>query len=143
MTHQMTAQSMNAKPANNQAPGSERESFTEQLCDFIRRNLNWFLVAGLALLILQDIFGTHGLLAMRRSQRQAAEIRAEIDKLNNENRQMEDRVKSLKTDPVAIEHILREERHLARPGEFVFPLPASPAAATEQNPPAQSSPKKP
>lgn len=121
---------------------STPEGFAEQLQIFFRRNLNWFLLAGLALLILQDIFGTHGVLAMRRTQKQAAEIRAEIDKLNKENQQLEDRVKSLKTDPVAIEHILREERHLARPGEYVFPLPASPAA-TDQNPPAQNPPKKP
>jgi len=126
----------------NLAKNSSRESFSEQFRGFIHRNLNWFLLAGLALLILQDIFGTHGVLTMRRSQRQAAEIRAEIDKLNHENQRLEDRVKSLKTDPVAIEHILREERHLARPGEYVFPLPGSPAP-TDQNPPAQNSPKKP
>jgi cell division protein FtsB len=29
-------------------------------------------------------------------------------------------VKSLKTDPAAIEHIAREENGLARPGEFIF-----------------------
>ncbi|HYL45761.1 MAG TPA: septum formation initiator family protein [Candidatus Limnocylindrales bacterium] len=132
---------MNEPAMSHQPP--EREGFGEQLQNFIRRNLNWFLLGGLALLILQDIFGTHGVLAMRRSQRQAAEIRAEIEKLNKENQQLEDRVKSLKTDPVAIEHILREERHLARPGEYVFPLPASPAGAADQNGPAQNSPKKP
>ena len=134
---------MNDQTMQNQPPGKERESFAEQLQNFIRRNLNWFLLCGLTLLILQDIFGTHGVLAMRRSQKQAAEIRTEIEKLNRENQQLEDRVKSLKTDPVAIEHILREERHLARPGEYVFPLPASPANVTDQNPPAQNSPKKP
>jgi cell division protein FtsB len=134
---------MNDQTMKNQPPAKERESFGEQLQNFIRRNLNWFLLCGLALLILQDIFGTHGVLAMRRSQRQAAEIRSEIEKLNKENQQLEDRVKSLKTDPVAIEHILREERHLARPGEYVFPLPASPTGPADQKSPADNSAKKP
>jgi cell division protein FtsB len=134
---------MSNRAAKNPAENSSRESFSGQLQDFFRRNLNWFLLVGLALLILQDIFGTHGVLAMRRSQKQAAEIRAEIEKLNRENQLLEDRVKFLKTDPVAIEHILREERHLARPGEYVFPLPASSAGSADQNPPAQKSPKKP
>jgi cell division protein FtsB len=134
---------MNDGTMQSQAPARDRESFAEQLQDFFRRNLNWFLLGGLALLVLQDIFGTHGVLAMRRSQKQAAEIRAEIEKLNKENRQLEDRVKSLKTDPVAIEHILREERHLARPGEYVFPLPASPPGSVDQKSPADNPTKKP
>ena len=134
---------MHDQMMQNQPPGKERESFAEQLQNFIRRNLNWFLLCGLTLLILQDIFGTHGVLAMRRSQRQAAEIRAEIEKLNKENQQLEDRVKSLKTDPVAIEHILREERHLARPGEYVFPLPDSAAATADQQSPSKNSPSRP
>ena len=44
-----------------------RQSFVEQLSAFFRRNLYWFLIAGFVLLLLQDIFGTHGVLAMRRS----------------------------------------------------------------------------
>jgi cell division protein FtsB len=97
-----------------------RLSFSEQLCQFLRRNLNWFLVGGLGLLLLQDIFGTHGVLAMRRTQLQAAEIRKEINQLDTENKKLLDRVKALKTDPATIERIAREENGLARPGEFIF-----------------------
>jgi cell division protein FtsB len=106
----MTEQRMN-KP---------RLSFVEQMRDFLRRNLNWFLVAGLALLLLQDIFGTHGVLAMRRTQLQAAEIRKEINQLETENQKLQDRVKALKTDSATIERIAREENGLARPGEYIF-----------------------
>jgi cell division protein FtsB len=94
--------------------------FAEQMGWFLRRNLNWFLVAALALLLLQDIFGTHGVLAMRRTQQQAAEIRKEINQLETENKNLLDRVKALKTDPATIERIAREENGLARPGEFIF-----------------------
>jgi cell division protein FtsB len=97
-----------------------RMSFTEQMHRFLRRNLNWFLVGGLALLLLQDIFGTHGVLAMRRTLQQAAEIRKEIKQLDTENKKLLDRAKALKTDPATIERIAREENGLARPGEFIF-----------------------
>jgi cell division protein FtsB len=101
-------------------------SFAEQLRDFLRRNANWFLGAALGLLLLQDVFGTHGVLAMRRAQKEAAQVKQEIDLINEENRQLQDRVKSLKTDRVAIERIAREEMGLARPGEFIFKTPPRP-----------------
>ena len=111
--------------------------FAEQLGQFLRRNLNWFLITALALLMLQDIFGTHGVLAMRRSQQEAADIRKKIDQLDAENQKLQDRVKSLKTDPAAIEKIAREEMGLARPGEYIFKIPPkpgdSPAPATQPN----------
>jgi len=118
-------------------------SFTEQFSAFVRRNVVWFLVAGLTLLVLQDIFGTHGVLAMRRSQQQAADIQKEIDQLNQENQKLQDRVKSLKSDPAAIERIAREEIGLARPGEYIFKIPQKPAdsQAAAPSPPAASQEK--
>ena len=104
----------------NQIPRVPSITFIEQLHLFLRRNFNWFLVGGLALLLLQDIFGTHGVLAMRRTQQQAADIRKEINQLDMENRKLLDRVKALKTDPATIERIAREENGLARPGEYIF-----------------------
>ncbi len=78
-------------------------SFSDQMREFVSRNLSWFLAIALALLLLQDVFGTHGLVAMRHAQQQAAATQKEIDQLNEANRQMQDRVKSLKSDPAAIE----------------------------------------
>lgn len=95
-------------------------SFSAQLRDFLRRNMHWFLAAGFTLLLLQDVFGTHGLVAMCRAQKEAASVQKEIDQINEENRQLQDSVKSLKTDPQAIERIAREEMGLARPGEYIF-----------------------
>lgn len=109
---------------------NEPVSFGEVLRDFFRRNVNWFLAGGLALLLLQDIFGTHGVLAMDRTQKETAEIQKEIDRLDAENRQLQERVKALKTDPAAIERIAREEMGLARPGEYIFKIPAQPGSST-------------
>ncbi|MGH9691847.1 MAG: FtsB family cell division protein [Candidatus Acidiferrales bacterium] len=112
-------------PINN-AP----EAFAAQIRNFLRRNLNWFVGGALALLLLQDIFGTHGLIAMRRSHQEAVQVQKEIGQINEENRQLQGRVKNLKSDPQAIERIAREEMGLARPGEYIFktsPKPGDPA----------------
>jgi cell division protein FtsB len=109
-------------------------SFAAQLREFLRRNANLFLAAALALLLLQDVFGTHGVLAMRRAQKEAATVKQEIDQINEENRQLQDRVKSLKDDPQAIERIAREEMGLARPGEYIFKTSPRPADGTTPAP---------
>ena len=106
----------------------------EQLHQFFHRNASHLLALGLLLLLLQDIFGTHGVLAMRRSQKEAAEIRKEIERLDEENRRLQDRVKALKSDPTAIERIAREEMGLARPGELIFKLPAKPGDSSAPAP---------
>jgi cell division protein FtsB len=116
-------------------------SFTEQMREFLRANMSWFLAAALALLLLQDVFGAHGLIAMRRSMREAAQVQREIDLMNEENLQLEARVKSLKTDPSAVERIAREEMGLARPGEYVFKVqPKSSEAAATSAPASESVP---
>jgi cell division protein FtsB len=118
-------------------------SFAEQLRDFLRRNSTWLLAAGLVLLMLQDIFGTHGVVAMRRSEQQAAEMQQEIKQLNDENQTLQNRVRSLKTDPSAIERIAREEMGLARPGEYIFKVePKAGEPSTPLAKPAEA-PKKP
>ena len=118
-------------------------SFAAQLREFLRRNANWFLAAALGLLLLQDVFGTHGVLAMRRAQKEATAVQQEIDLINEENRQLQDRVKSLKTDPQAIEHIAREEMGLARPGEYIFKTSPRPADASTPSPRSADPPRKP
>lgn len=119
----------------NSRPSESSESFSEQLRGFLRRNMTWFLVAGLVLLIIQDVFGTHGVLAMHHSEKQAAELHNQINQLDQENRKLQDRVERLKTDPGAIEKIAREQMGLARPGEMIFPL--SPQPGDSQSAPAQ------
>ncbi len=137
MDYGMNELRSNSHPQNNPPVG-----FTEQLRDFLRRNLNWLLIGGFTLLLVQDVFGTHGVLAMRRSLREAAQAQKEINQLSEENRQLEDRVQRLKTDPAAIERIAREDMGLARPGEYIFKIPPKAEGPT---PPTTTtgSPKKP
>jgi len=89
----------------------------------LRRHARTLLVAALAALLVHDIFGAHGLLAMRRRQKEIGRLRQEITQVNAENRELAEQVKALKTDPKLIERIAREEMGLARPGELIFKLP--------------------
>jgi len=105
--------------------------FFEQLGQFFQRNMYLFLIVGFALLLLQDVFGTHGVLAMRQSQKEAQGIRKDISRLDEENQRLQDRVKALKTDPAAIEKIAREEMKLSRQGEVIFQTQPKPSAESQ------------
>jgi cell division protein FtsB len=76
-------------------------------------------------LVVHDIFGTHGYLAMRRTQQEIKKVNADLDQLNKENLQLEQEVKELKTDPHKIEKIARDELGLAKPGEVIIKIPRS------------------
>jgi cell division protein FtsB len=125
-------------PPENRDAIAPRQTFVEQLGAFFRRNLYWFLVAGFALLLLQDIFGTHGVMAMRRSQAEARKIQQEINRLDLENKKLQDHVKDLKTDPSTMECIAREDFGLARPGELIFKTQPRGADPAHPATPAQS-----
>ena len=91
----------------------------------LRRHARTILAVALAALLVHDIFGAHGLLAMRRTQKEIERLREEITQVNAENRELAEQVEALKTDPQLIERIAREEMGLARPGELIFKLPAA------------------
>jgi cell division protein FtsB len=114
----------------------------EKISVFVREHRVLLLAFALSLLLLQDIFGTHGVLAMRRSQREAIQIQQEIKRLDEKNRELQEHVKALKTDPAAIERIAREEMGLARPGELIFKVPAKPGEPSSANTNPPGPPKK-
>jgi len=90
---------------------------------FWRRHGRVILGLGITALLIQDVFGTHGFLALRQSQREIEQLRQEIAQINAENKELTEQVKGLKSDPKLIERIAREEMGLARPGEKIFKLP--------------------
>ena len=103
-----------------------RKSNTQEPQSFWSRHARTILGLALFLLAIHDIFGSHGLLAMRRTQAQVQELRGEIDRLNQENGDLNKEVHALRSDPKAVERIAREEMGLARPGEMIFKLPDKP-----------------
>jgi cell division protein FtsB len=108
----------------------------EKLAALLRQYGSTLLGLLLLALLVHDIFGTHGYLAMRRTQQEINKVKAGIEQLNKENVQLEEEVKELKSDPHKIEKIARDELGLARPGEVIIKIPQS-----QQLP--QASPAKP
>jgi cell division protein FtsB len=100
-----------------------RNLSTAELAAYARRNLRQILGLALFALLVHDVFGPHGFIAMRRTQKEIDDIRTQIGKVNAENKSLADEVNALKTDPKSIERIAREEMGLARPGEMIFKLP--------------------
>lgn len=79
----------------------------------------------LLLLVVHDIFGAHGYLVMRRTQNEIKKVNAGLEKLNQENLQLQQEMRGLRTDPHEIERIARDELGLARPGEVIIKIPLS------------------
>jgi cell division protein FtsB len=100
-----------------------REISPSEVLAYLRRNARQILVFALFALLVHDVFGPHGFLAMRRTQKEIEQIRDQIGKVNDENKSLAEQVNSLKSDPKSIERIAREEMGLARPGELIFKLP--------------------
>lgn len=95
---------------------------------YLRKHVRQILGLALFALLVHDVFGPHGFIAMRRTQKEIEQIREQIGKMNDENKTLADQVNSLKSDPKSIERIAREEMGLARPGEMIFKIPDPPKA---------------
>lgn len=93
---------------------------------FFRRNLRTILGLAILALAIHDVFGPHGFLAMRRTQKEIQQYSAEMQQLQKDNQALSEEVFSLKSDPRLIERIAREDMGLARPGELIFKLPTAP-----------------
>ena len=93
-------------------------------------------------LIVHEIFGENGYLAMRHKREELQTLQLEIEKLKQENQKLEQQIKSLKTDPEAIEKLARERMKMARPGELIYVLPEretedESSATAQDKPPRQ------
>ncbi|HTZ46136.1 MAG TPA: septum formation initiator family protein [Verrucomicrobiae bacterium] len=91
---------------------------------FWRAYGRFILVIFVVVLLVHDVFGTHGFLAMRRKQQEIQKVSRTLDKLNKENALLEQDAQDLKSDPQTIRKIAREELGLAQPGEVIIKLPA-------------------
>lgn len=113
---------------------NEQPLETESAQTFFRRNARYFFALIFSLLVLQDVFGAHGLMAMHRSKTKMREVQAQIEQLDKENAELQQKIHQLKTDPSAIEKIARDRMGLARPGELIFQMPAKPDPKSAPSP---------
>lgn len=91
--------------------------------ELLRKHGGALLGVCVAALLIHNVFGTHGLLAMHRTRTEIEKVQQDIDRLNSENEKLEQQVKDLKTDPHTIEKIAREDFGFVRQGEVVIKIP--------------------
>ena len=91
-------------------------------------------VAVILSLVLLGLAGDNGYFERRSQRGRIQDLTAEIEGLRQENLQLGQTIKSLRSDPAAIEELARERLRLGRPGEVIITLPEEPP-----NPPLGSS----
>jgi cell division protein FtsB len=93
------------------------------------------LLAGLMALMLtwHVINGKDGLSAWQKKRAEERQFQHEIQRLQQENTQLRDRIHHLQSDPDAIQHEAREELHYAKPGEVIYTLPAPPSSQAQSS----------
>jgi cell division protein FtsB len=74
-------------------------------------------------LLLHAMFGANGMVIYRQKRAEMQALQSEVERLRKENSQHVDQIKSLKSDPAAIEKEAREQLHYTRPGEVVLVAP--------------------
>jgi cell division protein FtsB len=73
-----------------------------------------------SLIVVDDLVGDRGLLAMLRARHEYDELSATISRQRAENARLRETARRLREDPTAIEEVARRDLGLIRPGEKVF-----------------------
>jgi cell division protein FtsB len=86
----------------------------------VRRYATYILAVVCLVLLVHEILGAHGFVALRQEKKEIESLRQQIQQLQDENAQLDKRIKELQSDPKAIERLAREGMGLVRPGELIF-----------------------
>lgn len=111
--------------------GSKRLKQAEEpqgLGGFLKRHGRALLTLFIVALVVHDVFGPHGFIAMRRTENEIQRVKSDLERMNKENVELGEQVRALKTDPRLIEKIAREDLQRARPGEIIIRIPQQQAA---------------
>lgn len=87
-----------------------------------RKALLLSCVLAVIALFVGALFGDNGVFHLVDQRRRVETLQGEIDGLTLENMRLVQEIQALKTEPLAIERLAREELGLARAGEIVFLL---------------------
>jgi cell division protein FtsB len=101
----------------------------------VRRRIATAVIAVFSIwFFVHVMFGANGMVVYRQKRFEYQNLRKEIDSLQQENGRFSEEIKSLETDPKAIEKEAREQLHYARPGEVIYVSPPNlPRAAARES----------
>lgn len=107
----------------------DRFCLTCSLLYQLRRRIATSAVILLALwLSMHVMFGDNGMVVYRQKRAEIKNLQKELGDLQKQNDAYAEQIKSLKSDPKAIEKEAREQLHYARPNEVVYVPPTAPNA---------------
>ena len=86
----------------------------------IEKTTFFFTMFMLVAVLVLIVFSKTGILDYKGLKDKELEITQKIDKMNQENEQIKNEIKSLKTDLEYIKHIARHEHEMAAENEFIF-----------------------
>jgi cell division protein FtsB len=103
-----------------------------------RRKLATSGVSLLALMLAYHVvFGQNGWMAYHEKKQEYQRLQTEVQQMQAENERLGQQIKSLKTDPKAIEKEAREQLRYAKPNEVIVVIP-TPRAAQQNTATAQA-----
>jgi cell division protein FtsB len=105
----------------------EKASTEEKIASLMRQYGRGLLGLLILVMVVHDVFGTHGFLAMQRTQSEIKKVKANLEQLSKENAALAQEVKDLNTDP-------RDDLGLARPGEIIIRIPQGQQLEPQQIP---------
>jgi cell division protein FtsB len=73
-------------------------------------------------LLVNGLFGDHGLMETIRARKSSTAAERDLDRLRRENAVLRDEARRLRTDPATIEAVARGELGLAREGEILVTI---------------------
>ena len=92
-----------------------------------RRAKRYLWIAGCSLALLSfavhEIAGENGYLVRRQRRLQMQALDEDVQRLQEDNRRLTQKIKALRSDPQTIEEFAREQLRMARPGDVVVTLP--------------------
>src|SRR5260370_8648254 len=77
-------------------------------------------------LLLHAMFGANGMVIYRQKHAEMQALQTEVERLQKENNQYVDQIKSLKSHPPPIENQAREQLHYTRSAELLYAPPDPP-----------------
>ncbi len=95
-----------------------------------RKILAWAALLFAGTTLIRALVGDRGLVAVWQHRGEVGAVERELEVLREQNENLRRDIRSLRSDPRAIEPIAREDLGYARPGEVVilFPRQSSPGA---------------
>ncbi len=87
----------------------------------------WAAILLIVGLLLHAMFGANGMVIYRQKHAETQALQTDVERLQKENNLYVDQIRSLKSNPAAIEKEAREQLHYTRRGEVVYVAPDPPA----------------